>query len=361
MHQVTVPIRDAPYQVLIGSGILDQAHGFLAGRPADSPVAVVADANVAERYAGEVRDGVTAAGRKACLLLVPPGESSKNLSELERLYDGFASIPLDRRSTVAAVGGGVIGDLAGFAAATYLRGLDLVQIPTTLLAQVDASIGGKTGVNLLQGKNLVGAFHQPRLVVADVATLRTLPPRELRSGLAEVIKYGVIADPALLEQLASERDAIQRAQPEAVEGLVVRSCQIKAEVVAADERETGRRAILNFGHTLAHALEAATVYHEYLHGEAVAIGMVAAARLSCRLSGMSPEVSRQLEELLRSYDLPVALRTPVDPARLMEAARRDKKARGGALTFVLARSPGDVDLFQVDESRVLEVLEELMP
>jgi 3-dehydroquinate synthase len=346
---------------LIGAGLLEEVAACLACRRAGSPAAVVTDPVVGAFYRDRLMAALAkgAPGLRVAWIEVPAGEGAKRLSELERLYHQFAGVPLDRRSVVVAFGGGVVGDLAGFAAATYLRGIDLIQVPTTLLAQVDASVGGKTGIDLPEGKNLVGAFHQPRRVIADLETLQTLPAAQLRAGLAEVIKYGVIADPSLLDILEAQREPILAGEPAALEELVVRSCRIKAEVVAGDERETGRRAILNFGHTIGHALEAATGYGEYLHGEAVAIGMVAAARLSCRLAGLPAGEARRLEELMRAYGLPSAPRKPVAPERLLEAARRDKKARAGDVHFVLANRLGEVDLYPVPERVIRDTLETL--
>jgi 3-dehydroquinate synthase len=283
---------------------------------------------------------------------------------------------LDRRSVVVALGGGVIGDLAGFAAATYLRGLALIQVPTTLLAQVDASVGGKTAIDLPVGKNLVGAFHQPRLVVADVDTLRTLPPQELRSGLAEIVKYGMIADPALFELLEREADRILAGDPDLLTHLVVRSCEIKADVVRQDPDEQGLRAILNYGHTVGHALEAVLGYGVLPHGLAVAAGMSAAACLSARLGLLDASVAARQDALLSRLGLPTldllrdgaspaaweaatarAAPCSVPPAALLEAMQLDKKTVGGQLRFVLARDIGVVEVREVRADDVLTVLE----
>jgi 3-dehydroquinate synthase len=282
------------------------------------------------------------------------------LTELSRLWEAFARLRLDRRSVVIALGGGVIGDLAGFAAATYLRGIDLVQLPTTLLAQVDASVGGKTAIDLPEGKNLVGAFYQPRWVVADVGTLASLPPRELRAGLAEVIKYGVIADETLFDFLERERDAVLAGEPERLAQIVLRSCRIKADVVREDEREGGLRAILNYGHTAGHAVEALAGYAGLLHGECVAIGMEAAARLSVRLGMLAPGDAERQRRLLEAYGLPVALPPGQEPRAILDAMRWDKKTVGDEIRFVLARGIGIVEWgCRAADDQVLAVLKEM--
>jgi 3-dehydroquinate synthase len=359
MRRITVPLPGATYDVIVGRRLLPQLGALLENGGRESPIAVVSDERVAALYAPVALEALNRAGQRAALVTIPEGETTKTLATVERLYRAFSGLTLDRGSLVVALGGGVVGDVAGFAAASYLRGIDLVQVPTTLLAQVDASIGGKTGVDLPEGKNLVGAFHQPRLVVADLDLLATLPAAELRSGLAEVIKYGAIAEPELLTELELRRDAVVRGEAEALAGLVSRSAAIKAAVVAGDEREAGRRAILNFGHTLGHALEAATGYGEYLHGEAVAIGMVAAARLSVRLTGLAPAAAARLEAVIAACGLPAAPRAPVSTERVLAAARLDKKARGGALRFVLLRAFGAPEVRPVDEELARMVWESL--
>ena len=278
---------DAP-PVQVGAGALDHTGqlareaGLAAGR-----AVIVTDSNVARLYGDRTAASLTAAGFTPRILEVAAGEQSKSVATLERVYDAMVDAELDRGSAVFALGGGVVGDLAGFAAATYMRGVALVQIPTTMLAQVDSALGGKTAVNHPRAKNLIGAFHQPRLVVADVATLASLPEREFREGLAEVIKYGAIMDAPMIEAMERGLDAIVRRNPVALEEIVARSLHHKATVVASDTREGGLRKILNYGHTAGHALEASSGYGHFLHGEAVAIGMVAAGKLSQAFAGLS--------------------------------------------------------------------------
>jgi 3-dehydroquinate synthase len=262
---------------------------------------------------------------------------------VERCYEQLAKHRLERKSFILALGGGVVGDLAGFVAATYLRGIDFVQVPTTLLAQVDSSVGGKVGVNLTAGKNLVGAFHQPRLVLCDVDTLDTLPNRELRAGLAEVIKYGIIYDRAFFERLENDLPLLLKLDPATASEVVARCCEIKAEVVSKDERESGLRAILNFGHTVGHALEAISGYGKYLHGEAIAIGQVAATRLSNTLTGLDAREAFRIEEVFTRAGLPTHVRLKKrDLTRLARAMQLDKKVSGGDVRFVLAKRIGEV-------------------
>jgi 3-dehydroquinate synthase len=343
MREITVPVGDRSYPILLGAGILDSLGTHVRAAGIRGSVALVQDQAVAGLFGRRVRRSLEAAGYRVSPVAVPSGEASKSLAQLGALYEAFAGARLDRGSAVVALGGGVIGDLAGFAAATYLRGIDFVQVPTTLLAQVDASVGGKTGIDLPTGKNLVGAFHQPRLVLIDLETLDTMPEAEYRAGFAEVIKYGVIEDACLFDFLESNRDALLGHYPDALLHVVARSCEIKARVVGQDERESGLRAILNYGHTVGHAVETAAGYGEYLHGEAVAIGMAAAGRLSSRLGWLSDEDAERIERLLAGYGLPVRLREPLPEEGLVRAMRLDKKARDGELRFILARAIGRVE------------------
>jgi 3-dehydroquinate synthase len=276
-------------------------------------------------------------------LLVPAGERYKSLDTAGRLYGDLIQRKVDRKAVIVALGGGVIGDLAGFVASTYQRGIRFAQVPTSLLAQVDSSIGGKVGVNHPLGKNMIGLFLQPQVVLIDPGTLTTLPPRELRSGLAEVIKYGVIWDESFFDYLESHVDQIMRLAPEAMQYIIHRSCQIKAHVVEQDEREGGLRAILNFGHTAAHAVETYTSYERYTHGEAVSIGMVVAARLAHGMGMLRAEPVHRLTRMLERYDLPTHL-PKADPGVLMSLMDTDKKAIAGQVRFVLPRALGKVEL-----------------
>ena len=348
---VRVPLGPRSYEVRIVS---DRAADFgpfaraaldatWAGRSCRRAV-IVTDANVAP-LAGPLTDALRAAGIEATTEVVPPGEASKDLARVAALYDRMVEAKADRYVAVVALGGGVVGDLAGFVAATFARGLPLVMAPTTLLAQVDSAVGGKVGVNHPRAKNIIGAFHQPAGVWVDTATLRTLPPRELRCGLAEVVKHGVILDAEFFAFVEARADAALALEPATVRHLVARSCQLKADVVARDEREeTGLRAVLNFGHTVGHALEAVAGYGgAFQHGEAVAAGMVAECRLAERLGWIGPEVTARLVALLGRLGLPVTT-GGLDPDALLEAMTRDKKNRGGRVRFVLPRALGRVEL-----------------
>src|SRR5713226_530769 len=308
MHTIRVNLGPASYQAHVGANILDRL-GKLACDAGLKPglCAIITDSNVERLYSARVVDALNKSGFTPIVISVPPGEASKSLATLEVVYDRMTAAGLDRASAVFALGGGVVGDLAGFSAATYLRGVPLVQIPTTVVAQVDSALGGKTGINHRHAKNLIGAFHQPRLVVADVATLATLPAREFREGLAEVIKYGAIMDAPLIADLERGLDTILARGLDPLEAVVARSLSHKAAVVSADEREDGLRQTLNFGHTIGHAIEASAGYGNYFHGEAVAIGMVAASRLSAAYSGFSTDDASRLQHLLERAGLPIAM------------------------------------------------------
>lgn len=307
-------------------------------------VLVVTDANV-EPLLPPYLAGLEGVGLAVEVAVLPPGEGTKILASAATLYDRLVAMRADRHTVVVAIGGGVVGDLAGFVAATYARGLPLVMVPTTLLAQVDSSVGGKVGVNHPGAKNIVGAFHQPVAVWIDTATLRTLPPRELRCGLAEVVKYGVILDAGFFDHIEAEVPAILSGEPAILRHLVARSCALKADVVSKDEREeTGLRAVLNFGHTVGHAIEAVAGYGgAYQHGEAVAAGMVIESRIAERIGWVGPEVTDRLATLLRRFGLPTSAEG-LDTDDLSEAMARDKKNRDGQVRFVLPRSIGRVEL-----------------
>jgi len=340
MQTFRVELGPASHPVYVGNAILDRlgelsrAAGIKPG-----PVALVTDSNVARHYSAHAAGALEKSGFIPKLMVVPAGEASKSSAVLQDLYDQMIGAEIDRGGSIFALGGGVVGDLGGFAAASYLRGIAVVQVPTTLLAMVDSSVGGKTGVNVSRGKNLVGAFHQPRLVWVDAATLATLPPRELRAGLAEVVKHAVIRDAALFAALESDAEALLTGGPERFVPLLERNCAIKAEVVARDERESGLRMILNFGHTLAHAIEALARYRGVLHGEAVAMGMSFAARRSEALGLAPPGTSGRLVALLARLGLPTEL--PAHPRRAYLAALSvDKKKRDAHVRFVALREIG---------------------
>jgi 3-dehydroquinate synthase len=343
MRTVTVPLGERSYSILIGSRLLAQLGSECQKLTLGQRCAIITDTNVARRYAQHALRSLTAAGFEPLLVKIRAGERTKRMQVVERCYEQLAKHRLERKSFLVALGGGVVGDLAGFVAASYLRGIDFVQVPTTLLAQVDSSVGGKVGVNLKAGKNLVGAFHQPRLVLCDVDTLATLPQRELRAGLAEVIKYGIIYDRAFFERLERDLPELLKLESEIVADVVARCCEIKADVVGKDERESGVRAILNFGHTVGHALEAISGYGKYLHGEAISIGQVAAAWLSTAFTGLPATEATRIEDAFRKAGLPtrVRLKQP-DLVRLARAMQMDKKVSDGDVRFVLAKNIGQV-------------------
>lgn len=321
------------YFVKVGAALAGLGPALRAFGPRGT-VLVVSDKNVARRYAGAALGSLRRAGFKPSLAVIPAGEKAKNLDTVRKLYGAALKAKLDRRSVVVALGGGVVGDTAGFLAATYLRGLAFVQCPTTLLAMVDSSIGGKVGVDLREGKNLVGAFWQPKLVWMDLSTLKSLPEREWRTGLAEVVKYGVIAEPSILSTL--EAAAPARPGGALLEDLVVKSVAIKARFVSQDENDTrGVRELLNLGHTFGHAIESVTAYGAYTHGEAIAVGMCAAARLGARLNGFSFAYVRRLEALFQRWGLPTRARRPLRRAAVLAAMSRDKKSLGGKFRFVV--------------------------
>jgi len=337
MQTLHVELGAHSYPVHVGAGILEDL-GRLACEAGLQPAraALVTDTNVAKLYAERAQASLRKAGFDPIVVTIAAGEASKSMAMLATLYDRMTDAELDRSSAVFALGGGVVGDLAGYAAATYLRGIAIVQIPTTVVAQVDSALGGKTGINHRRGKNLIGAFHQPRLVAADVATLATLPEREFREGLAEVIKYGAIRDAGLIADLGDQVDNIIRNRDAvALEAIVMRSLQHKAVIVEADERETGLRKTLNFGHTVGHALEASAGYGTYLHGEAVAIGMVAAMRLSQAHAGFSGADAARLTALIARAGLPTAMPAGWRGEEFIRALRLDKKRAGAGVEFIL--------------------------
>lgn len=358
MRNVSVPLGARSYTIRIDSGLLPglgrACHRLKLGRRC----AVISDEQVAPLYGEKTIIALRKSGFDPILVTVPASERAKNLRVVADAHDRLAAHRLERGSFVVALGGGVVGDVAGFVAATHLRGIDYVQVPTTLLAQVDSSVGGKVGVNLRAGKNLVGAFHQPRLVVCDLDTLETLPDREYRSGLAEVIKYGIISDAALFTRLERQMPSLLERNRDFLKGVVARCCEIKARVVSQDEQEGGRRAILNFGHTIGHALEAVSRYGRFLHGEAIAIGQVLAARLSARLFGLPEHEADRIERLLFSAGLPTQVRlTEIQQAALLDAMRHDKKVVDADIRFVLAERIGRVRFGQtVSEQDLKEIL-----
>jgi len=344
-ERIRVALDRRAYDILVGSDLLARAGEHVAPLANGRRVVVVTDDIVARLHLDPLERSLAAAGIDARKVVVPPGEKTKDFLHFAALAEEVLSLGIDRGSLLIALGGGVVGDLTGFAAATLLRGIDFVQVPTTLLAQVDSSVGGKTGINTKAGKNLVGAFHQPRLVLADTGVLATLPPRELRAGYAEVVKYGLIRDRAFFEWLEEHGAAVLAGEPAAQAHAVAVSCRAKAAVVAADERESGERALLNFGHTFGHALEAETGFSEtLLHGEAVAIGMALAFDYAAARGLCPPADAARVRAHLERLGLPASVRrfanaTTADA--LLRHMAKDKKVRSGRLTFILPRAIGD--------------------
>lgn len=334
-----VETASAAYPIHLGWGLVNGLAATVAALRAEKrPLAVLVDAELAAHQAAFLEAALGDLPR----LVIPSGEGSKRFDQYERALEFLAAERIDRSGALFAVGGGVTGDLAGFVAASYLRGIDFYQVPTTLLAMVDSSVGGKTGINLKAGKNLVGAFHQPRAVFIDCALLETLPPREFSAGMAEVIKYGMLGEPELFARLENLAEPLHPGHPE-LAAIVRACCASKAGVVKADEKEqaaSGGRALLNLGHTFGHAIEAVAGYGEYLHGEAVAVGLVLATKLSVALGYLEPSEVTRVEALLRIYDLPIALRSPLPIDSLIATMARDKKVRQGRLKFVVMESLG---------------------
>ncbi|MCD6078505.1 MAG: aroB [Ramlibacter sp.] len=353
-QQVRIALGERSYDILIGPGLL-AATAPWQGLPRSAAALIVTNVTVAPLYAARLRAALAPHYRQVHEVVLPDGEEHKDWSTLNQVFDTLLSRGCDRKTVVFALGGGVVGDMAGFAAACYMRGVPYVQVPTTLLAQVDSSVGGKTAINHPHGKNMIGAFYQPARVVCDLDTLATLPPRELSAGLAEVIKYGPIADMAFLDWIEANIDALMRREPLALAHAVRRSCEIKADVVGKDEREANLRAILNFGHTFGHAIEAGLGYGEWLHGEAVGCGMVMALQLSRRLGLVDAAFAQRVSALIARAGLPV-----VGPAlgaeRYLELMRIDKKAEGGEIRFVVLEKPGQAAVRGAPEEMVRQVL-----
>ena len=351
---IRVDVGERSYDILVGSGTLADPASY-ASLPAETVAVVVSNSTVAPLFADRVLTCLRGRFRTVGLVTLEDGESHKTWAAVEHIFNALLEAGADRHALLFALGGGVVGDLTGFAAACYMRGISYVQIPTTLLAQVDSSVGGKTAINHPLGKNLIGAFHQPRLVVADLETLATLPQRELIAGLAEVIKVGAAADAEFFEWIDAHLDDLLSRDAKALAYAVKASCVLKAGIVARDEKEAGLRAILNFGHTFGHAIEAATGFGAWLHGEAVGCGMVLAADLSTRLGWIDRRCADRIATLVGRAGLPVSL-PPLSASRLAALMLHDKKAEGGAPRFVLLEALGRAKIAPVDERLVLDVL-----
>lgn len=356
MSTITVNLSERSYPIHLGAGLLGQLGDLARANGIRGKVGIVTNPTVASHYLAQVETSLARSGFDTVAFTVPDGEEHKNLASLASIYDQLIEHRFDRGSTLFALGGGVIGDLTGFAAATFLRGINYIQLPTTLLAQVDASVGGKTAVNHEQGKNLIGAFYQPRMVVIDVRTLDTLPTREYVAGISEVIKYGVIEDANFFAYLERHLDQLLSLEPNVVEQVIATSCQIKAQVVEQDERENDRRAILNFGHTLGHALESYTGYERFLHGEAVAIGMVQAAILSVEEGLCETNELTRLEGLVRAAGLPWQIPNDIGVEQLLDDMALDKKSLAGKINFVLCNGIGATKFQRLTPQEILHRL-----
>ena len=351
---VTVATPGGHYDILIGTGLLQQASAW-AGLPRAGHAVVVSNPTVQAHHGAALQAALAPHYRRVSQVLLPDGEQYKDWSSLNLVFDHLLANGCDRKTVLFALGGGVVGDMTGFAAASYMRGVPFVQVPTTLLAQVDSSVGGKTAINHPLGKNMIGAFYQPARVICDMRTLDTLPDRELRAGLAEVIKYGPIADDAFLDWIDANLAALMARDPAALAHAVRRCCEIKARVVGEDEREAGLRAILNFGHTFGHAIEAALGYGAWLHGEAIACGMAIAADLSVSLGLLEAGYARRLEAILVRAGLPV--QAPfIEMERWFELMRLDKKAEDGDMRFVLIQAPGKACVRAAPNGLVREII-----
>ena len=353
--RVPIALGDRSYDILIGDGLIADLRTW-QGLPAARTAVIVSNPTVSALHGDALRSALAQVYPQLINVDLPDGEVHKQWASLDVLFDRLLAQACDRRTTLFALGGGVVGDMAGFAAACYMRGVPFVQVPTTLLAQVDSSVGGKTAINHPRGKNMIGAFYQPLRVVCDLALLDTLPRRELSAGLAEVVKYGPIADPAFLDWIEAHADALMARDRSALAHAVRRSCEIKAGVVGADERETGLRAILNFGHTFGHAIEAGLGYGQWLHGEAVGCGMVMAADLSARLGLVPVDFVSRLRRLCERCGLPVRAPHLGGSGRWIDLMRVDKKAEGGELRFVLIDGIGRATLRAVPDAVLLETL-----
>jgi 3-dehydroquinate synthase len=356
MQSLSVNLGDRSYPIHVGDGILSQVGDFLQQLGLQRKVAVITNPTVAQLYLDTVHESLNDAGFDVLPVLVPDGEQHKDLRSLSVIYDRLIADRVDRQSCVLALGGGVVGDLAGFAAATLLRGLPYVQVPTTLLAQVDSSVGGKTGVNHQDGKNLIGAFYQPRLVVIDVAVIQSLPRREFIAGLAEVIKYGIIDDPALFRLLEEKIAKLMTLDRGLLTQVIATSCAIKAKVVEKDERENDYRAVLNFGHTIGHALEAATHYEKYLHGEAVGIGMAQAAVISVQQGFCDQRSLERIRKLIEKAGLPLEIPRDVSMQALVQGMEVDKKSAGGKIKFVMCTGIGKTRFHALSPGEILGAL-----
>ena len=356
MQRLNINLGKRSYDILLGSGLLGKLGECLSRIVKPSRIVLITHPSLFKIYGDKVLSGFKDQGWTADLIEVEEGETSKTLGQAEKIFDRLLDLKCDRKSVLIALGGGVIGDLVGFVAATFQRGVPFVQVPTTLLSQVDSSVGGKTAVNHPKGKNMIGAFYQPCLVLADLDTLQTLPQKEFRAGLAEIIKYGVISDSSLFEYLEKNVEKILQLDKKCLEYIIKTSCSIKAEVVEKDELENHYRMILNFGHTLGHAIEALTHYSKFIHGEAVAIGMVYAAKLSQKLGKCQEGIPRRLDRLVRKFGLPADL-PDLNSKAIIESLYHDKKTMNHKIKFILVKEIGIVEIVDdIPEEKIISIL-----
>ncbi|MGF1479301.1 MAG: 3-dehydroquinate synthase [Cyanophyceae cyanobacterium] len=342
MHSISVNLPQNAYRVALAPGSINELGKHLRCLQLGQKVLLVSNREIFNYYGEQALASLKDAGFDSSIHIIPAGEPYKTLDSIQKLYDTAIDNQLERSSTLVALGGGVIGDMTGFAAATWLRGVNFVQVPTSLLAMIDAAIGGKTGVNHPQGKNLIGAFYQPRLVLIDPTVLKTLPEREFRAGMAEVVKYGVIWDAELFAQLeqAESLDTLSTISKELLQTIIIRSCQAKADVVSQDEKEAGLRAILNYGHTVGHAVESLTGYRLVVHGEAVAIGMAVAGEIAVQMDLWSEQAAQRQQRLLQKAGLPTEVPAQLAPEAIIDALQSDKKVKAGKVRFVLPTQIG---------------------
>ncbi|MDJ0601551.1 MAG: 3-dehydroquinate synthase [Crocosphaera sp.] len=360
---IPVTLPHTSYKIIIDANALESLGQQLTSLQLGQKILVISNAEIFNYYGETVINSLTQMGFEVFSHLIPAGETYKTLDSISQIYDTALKHRLERSSTLLALGGGVIGDMTGFAAATWLRGINFIQVPTSLLAMVDASIGGKTGVNHPQGKNLIGAFYQPRLVFIDPIVLKTLPLREFRAGMAEVIKYGVIWNPNLFKQLetAEKLDSLDNIDSEIIKEIITQSCQAKVDVVSQDEKEVGLRAILNYGHTIGHAIESLTGYREINHGEAVAVGMVAAGKIAVKLGMWTEEMTTRQDNLIQKASLPLTINDTLNPQDILEILQLDKKVKAGKVRFILPTDIGQVKITEnIPPQVIITVLEEMM-
>ena len=359
---IDVTLPHTSYNIVISPNTLEDVGNHLTSLQLGKKILVISNPEVFNHYGETVINSLNKAGFKVFYHLIPAGETYKTLESISQVYDVALKHRLERSSTLLALGGGVIGDMTGFAAATWLRGINFVQVPTSLLAMVDASIGGKTGVNHPQGKNLIGSFYQPRLVFIDPMVLKTLPIREFRAGMAEVIKYGVIWDQDLFQQLEAEKklDSLENIDLEVMDKIITKSCQAKVDVVSQDEKEAGIRAILNYGHTIGHALESLTGYSQINHGEAVAIGMAAAGKIAVKLGMWQEGKTERQDDLIKKAALPSTFDNKLKSPEILDSLQLDKKVKAGKVRFILPTDIGQVEIRESISSEVITtVLEEI--